>query len=96
MEEPCSQLAFRNLVVSRGVGTEWVAYFLCKLCSSVRVPGYRLRGPGLDSRRYEIFRVTVSLERDLLSLVRINEDLLEIKIGSGLETEINGRWEPPP
>jgi hypothetical protein len=48
---------------------------LCGLL--VRVPGYRSRGPGDDSRRYQIFRQIVSLERGPLSLMRIIEELLE-------------------
>jgi hypothetical protein len=48
---------------------------LCGLV--VRVPGYRSRGPGFDSRRYQIFLEVVGLERGLLSLVRITEELLE-------------------
>jgi hypothetical protein len=43
----------------------------------VRVPGYRSRGSGFDSRRYQIFREVVGLERGPLSLVRIIEELLE-------------------
>jgi hypothetical protein len=43
----------------------------------VRVPGYRSRGPGYDSRRYQIFCVVVGLERCPLNLVRIIEELLE-------------------
>jgi hypothetical protein len=42
----------------------------------VRVPGYRSRDPGFDSRRYTIFR-KVGLERRTLILVRITEELLE-------------------
>jgi hypothetical protein len=60
------------------------AYRLCGL--EVRVPDCRPRGPGLDSRRYNIFCVAVSLEWGQLSLVRINEELLERKSsGSGIE-----------
>jgi hypothetical protein len=52
----------------------------------VRVPGYRSRGPGFDSRRYKIFWQVVGLERGPLSLVKIIEELLEWKSsGSSLE-----------
>jgi hypothetical protein len=43
----------------------------------VRDPDYRSRGPGFDSKRYQIFREVVGLERGPLSLVRITEELLE-------------------
>jgi hypothetical protein len=43
----------------------------------VRVLGYRSRGHGFNSRRYQIFREVVGLERVPLSLVRIIEELLE-------------------
>jgi hypothetical protein len=57
---------------------------LCGLV--VRVPGYRSRVPGFDSRRYQIFCKVVGLERGPLSLVRTIEELLEWKSsGSGLE-----------
>jgi hypothetical protein len=57
----------------------------------VRVLGYRSRGPEFDSRRYQIFREVVGLERGLLSLVRIIEELLEWKSsGFGLENRIIG------
>jgi hypothetical protein len=63
---------------------------LCDLV--VRVPGYRSRGPGFDSRRYQIFWEVAGLERGPLSLVRIIEELLEWKSsGSGQENRINGR-----
>jgi hypothetical protein len=45
----------------------------------VRVPGYWSRGPGFVSRRYQIFREVVGLERGPLSLVSITEELLERK-----------------
>jgi hypothetical protein len=55
---------------------------LCDLV--VRVPGYRSRSLGFDSRRYQIFLELVDLERGPFSLVRITEELLEWKSsGSG-------------
>jgi hypothetical protein len=45
----------------------------------VRLPGCRPRDPVLDSRRCQIFSVTVGLERGPLILMRINEELLERK-----------------
>jgi hypothetical protein len=50
-------------------------------CSPVfRLPGCRIRGPGFDSRLCQIFCVAVGLERGPLSLLRINEELLERKV----------------
>jgi hypothetical protein len=47
---------------------------------------YRSRGPGFDSRPYQIFWEVEGLERGPLSLVRTTEELLEWKrSGSGLE-----------
>jgi hypothetical protein len=43
----------------------------------VRVPGYRSRGSGFNSWRYQIFSEVVGLERGPLSLVRIIEELLK-------------------
>jgi hypothetical protein len=52
--------------------------------SMVWVPGYRSRGPGFDSRRYQIFWEVVGLQRGPLSLVRITEELPKLKCsGSG-------------
>ena len=49
-----------------------------RLCGLVvRVSGYRYRGFGFDSRRYQIFWVVVGLERGPLSFVRSIEELLE-------------------
>jgi hypothetical protein len=49
-----------------------------RLCGLVvRVPGYRSRGPGVDSPRYQIFCEVVGLERGPLSLVRIIGEPLE-------------------
>jgi hypothetical protein len=62
----------------------------------VRVPYCELRGPGFDSRRYEIVCVAVGLKRGLLSLVRIKEELLERKIAAPVQKfEINDRGYPP-
>jgi hypothetical protein len=56
---------------------------LNRLCGLVvRVPSYRSRGPGFDSRRYQIFWEVVGLERGPLSLVRITEQLLERKVAA--------------
>jgi hypothetical protein len=40
----------------------------------VTVPGYRPRGSGLDSLRYQIFGEVVGLERGPLSLVSTTEE----------------------
>jgi hypothetical protein len=50
---------------------------LCHLV--VRVPGYRSRGPGFDSRRYKIFCELVGLERGSFSFVSTTEELLHRK-----------------
>jgi hypothetical protein len=50
---------------------------------------------GFDSRRYQIFREVVGLERGPLSLMMIIEELLEWKSsGSGQENRINDRGDP--
>jgi hypothetical protein len=54
-----------------------------RLCSLVvKVPGYKSRGPGLESRRYKIFWEVVGLKQGPLSLVRIIEELLERKVAA--------------
>jgi hypothetical protein len=67
-----------------------------RLCGLVvRVPGYRSRGPGIDSRRYQIFWEVVGLERGPFSLVSINDELLgRNSNGSGLENRQYGRGDP--
>jgi hypothetical protein len=60
----------------------------------IRVPGYRSRGPGFDSRRCQIFREVVGLERGPLSLVGTIEELLgRNSSGSGLENREYGRGD---
>jgi hypothetical protein len=69
---------------------------LCGLV--VRVSGYRPRGPGFDSRAYQIFWEVRGLERSPLSLVRTTEELPEWKsIGSHLPAKggikfADNRW----
>jgi hypothetical protein len=60
----------------------------------VRVSGYKSRGTGFDSRRYQILGDVVSLERGLLSLVSTIEELLERNSGSGLENRKYARRDP--
>ena len=55
-----------------------IAIIMDRLCSLVvRVSGYRYRGLGFDSRRYQIFWEVVGMERGPLNLVRSIEELLE-------------------
>jgi hypothetical protein len=70
-----------------------IADGLCGLV--VRVPAYGSRGPGFDSRRYQIFWEVVSLERGLLSLVSTIEELLgRGSSGSRLEIREYGPRDP--
>jgi hypothetical protein len=48
----------------------------------VRVSGYRCRGSGFDSRRFQIFCEAACLERGPLSLTRTTEELLEGKVAA--------------
>jgi hypothetical protein len=66
-----------------------------RLCSLVvRVPSYRSRYPGFDSRRYQIFWEVVGLERGPLSLVITSEELLgRNNSGSGLENREYSRGD---
>jgi hypothetical protein len=62
---------------------------------AVRAPGYRSRGPGFDSERYQFFWEVVGLERGPLSLVRIIKELLEWKSSSSSQkNRINDRGDP--
>jgi hypothetical protein len=69
-----------------------------RLCGLVvRVPGYRSRGLGFDSRHYHIFWEVVGLKQGPLSLVSTIEELLGRNTGSGLENREYGsgdvlRW----
>jgi hypothetical protein len=76
---------------------EEIPHKMDRLCGLVvRVPDYRSRGPGLDSRRCQIFWDVGDLERGPFSLVRISEELLQCKSsGSGSrKIKINGRGDP--
>jgi hypothetical protein len=60
-------------------------FCICVVCGLVvRIPGCRPRGPGFDSRRYQIFWVAVGLEQGPLRLVNINEELLKSKISDSI------------
>jgi hypothetical protein len=67
--------------------------YLDSLCGLVvRVPGYRYRGPGFDSRCYQIFWEIMGLERGPLRLVSTIEEPRERKSSSsGLESREYGR-----
>jgi hypothetical protein len=67
-----------------------------RLCGQVvKVPGYRSRGHGFDSRRYWTFWEAVGLERGPFSLVSATEELLGINCnGSCLEIRGCGRGNP--
>jgi hypothetical protein len=65
----------------------YISFRRDRLCGLVdRVPGYRSRGLGFDSRSYQIFLEVVRVEWGPLSRVIINEELIERKSSSsGLE-----------
>jgi hypothetical protein len=67
-----------------------------RLCGLVvRVPGYRSRGPGFVSRRYQIFWEVVGLERGPLSLESTIEELLgRNSSGFGIENREYGHGDP--
>jgi hypothetical protein len=70
--------------------------FVCdRLCGLVvRLPGFTPRGPGFDSRRYQIFWETVCLEQDSLSPMRTIGSYLIEKLATPMyKTEINGRGD---
>ena len=80
-----TQSALTTLGKHKGKMTSpaWYAYWtglvsVDRLCGLVvRVSGYRYRGLGFDSWRYQIFWVVVGLEQGPLSLMRSVEELLE-------------------
>jgi hypothetical protein len=67
-----------------------------RLCGLVvRVPGYRSRGPGFDSQRYQIFCEVVGLKRGPLSLMNTIEELLgRNSSGFCLESREYSRRDP--
>jgi hypothetical protein len=61
-------------------------FFLGSVGPPLWSSGHRYRGPGFDSRRFQIFREAVGLELGPLSLVRTTEELLgRNSSGSGQE-----------
>jgi hypothetical protein len=87
---PVTSLEAYRIVRCRG------SLYMDRLCgSAVRVPGYRSKSSGLDSRRYHIFWGAVGLERGPLNLVGTVEELLGRKSsGSGPETREYRRRDP--
>jgi hypothetical protein len=93
-----------SLVCPRPYSTEYYTPAFCLQYSNfvfllcgivVRVPGYRSRGPGIDSRRCQIFWEVMGLERGSLSLVSTTEELLgRNSSGCGLENREYGRGDP--
>jgi hypothetical protein len=70
---------------SEGGGSLW---------SDGHIPGNISRGPGFDSRRYQILYEVVGLEWGPLSLVSTTEELLgRDSSGSGLEDREYGRGD---
>jgi hypothetical protein len=67
-----------------------------RLCGLVvRVSSYRVRGPGFDSQRCQIFWEVVGLDRGPLSLVSTIEELLgKNSSGPGLENQEYSRGDP--
>jgi hypothetical protein len=64
-------------------GLTWLRIGADHLCSLiVRVTGYSPWGPGFYSQLYQIFLEAVGLERGPLSLVRMNEGLLEREVAA--------------
>jgi hypothetical protein len=65
------------------------------LWSSGQSSWLQIRRPGFDSWRYQLFCEVVGLERDPLSLVSSNEELLGRKSSVfGLEIREYCRWDP--
>jgi hypothetical protein len=76
------------------VGT-WQLYSVEVYERPPQLPGYWSRGPGFDSRRYQIFWEVVGLERGPLCLVTTIEELLGRKSSdSDLEIREYGRGDP--
>jgi hypothetical protein len=92
-------ISFKFYPLSRGNQTllSWPPKIIYKITWSphLRIPGYRSRGPGFDSRCCQIFWETVGLELSPLSLVSTTEELLgRNSSGSGLENREYGRGDP--
>jgi hypothetical protein len=85
-----------NIVIN--ITLHLVLWWTDRLCGLVvRVPGYRSRGPGFDSRRCQTFWEVVGLKRGPLSLVSTIEEVHgRNSCGSGLENQYYGLGDPPP
>jgi hypothetical protein len=75
---PSAQANYTDLATAdNNINNNNIGDRLCHLV--VRVPGFRSRGPGIDSRRYLIYWEVLGLERGPLSLVSTIEELPERK-----------------
>jgi hypothetical protein len=78
VKETYETVIFLNLVFLLFTLKHDIRLLDCGLVAGVN--GYRFKGPGFDSQRFQIIREVMDLEQSPLSLVRISGELLEWKI----------------
>jgi hypothetical protein len=80
-QSKCGLIAGRYVRLNCSYNT--LIMFCDLLCGLVvRVRSYKSRGPGFDSRLYQIFRDVIVLERVTLRLVRITEEVFEVNVAA--------------
>jgi hypothetical protein len=92
-------LASRNILLYQDTSVVTIRSRILKVLAAnlvhdtdYTVREFPVQRSGFDSRRYQIFREVVGLERDRLSLVNATDDLLGRKSGrSGLDNREYGR-----
>jgi hypothetical protein len=81
----CALIAALRAIFAEVTCFRMHVYLKDRLCGLVvRVPGCYPRGPGFDTRRYQIFCLAAGLERGPLSFVSINEELLEREVAASV------------